>query len=225
MIKGILFDYDSTLSSRYESACKMYRRMMRLVLPQMDPSSIAFEAMIQRIMYWDEYGTVNKLYVLNKIKEYYAPDMDTGRWRDYWYEHFHECQVPMPGSREVLEELKKSYRLGLVTNGEGISQMAKVKALKLEPFFDTMIASGDFGRDKPDPAIFRQAAADLGLACDETAFVGDTFYTDIAGAAAAGMLPVWFCYEKRTTAEYPVIKITEFTELRKLFPGEGKWKE
>ena len=213
MIRGILFDYDSTLSSRYESAYRMYRHLMHQILPDMDTSSLAFEAMIQRMMYWDQYGTVDKSYVIEKIRDRYAPGIDVRKWKDYWYAHFHEFQVPMPHAEEILTELQKKYRLGLVTNGAGVSQLAKVRALGFEKFFSVMIASGDFGSDKPDPAIFRKAAEELGLPCEEIAFIGDTFPTDIAGAIAAGMKPVWLCYEKRTVSESPVTKISDFEEI------------
>lgn len=225
MIRGILFDFDSTLSSRYESAYRMYRHLMHAILPDMDPASLAFEAMIQRIMYWDQYGTVNKAYVIERIRDNYAPGIDVRKWNDYWYAHFHEYQVLMPHAAEILEELQKKYRLGLVTNGAGKSQLAKVYALGLEKYFPVMIASGDFGSDKPDPAIFRKAAEELDLPCEEVAFVGDTFQTDIAGAYAAGMKPVWLCYEKRTVSDYPVTKISDFAELRDMFLGDALWNE
>ena len=225
MIKGILFDYDSTLSSRYESAYWMYRRMMKEILPQADPDSLSFEAMIQHIMVWDQYGTVKKTYVLEKIRDTYAPGIDIPKWNDYWYAHFHECQVIMPHAREILAELKEKYRLGLVTHGNKESQMAKVYALGLDKYFDFSITSGEFGKDKPDPAIFRKAAEEMGLACEEIAFIGDTFWTDIYGALASGMKAVWLCYEKKTISAYPVTKIHEFEEIRTLFLGDTTWNK
>ena len=47
----------------------------------------------------------------------------------------------MPHAAEILDELQKKYRLGLVTNGAGKSQLAKVYALGLEKYFPVMIPS------------------------------------------------------------------------------------
>ena len=217
MIQAILFDFDGTLSKRYESAYRMYRRMIHGMLPTLDEDSMDFEAIVQRCMYWDEYGTVHKSYVVDNIEKNYAPDIDTDEWVKYWYAHFHECQIHMPGSLEALEKLQKRYRLGLVTNGNGESQMSKVKALNLEHFFEFSIASGDFGKHKPDPEIFLYAADQMRLKPDQIAFVGDTFATDILGAYKAGMLPVWFSYEKRTVSDMDVIQVTNFKEVEQFF--------
>ena len=220
MIKGILFDFDCTLSSRYEAAYWMYRDMMHQILPDMDPESIAFEAMVQDVLYWDQYGTVDKRYVLERFEEKYAPGMDIEKWRDYWYAHFHEFQIPAPHAREILEELQKKYRLGVVTNGNGVSQLAKLKVLDMEKYFPVRIASGDLGISKPDPRIFQIAAEQLGLPCSEIAFIGDNFQADIYGAVQAGMMPVWLCQERKTVSNWPVRKITEFEEIRQIFLEE-----
>mgnify|MGYP003098048126 FL=1 len=44
MIKGILFDFDGTLSNRVESAYFMYRWMVHEMLPEMDVHDIEFES-------------------------------------------------------------------------------------------------------------------------------------------------------------------------------------
>ena len=66
---------------------------------------------------------------------------------------------------------------------------------------------------------------EMGLACEEIAFIGDTFWTDIYGALASGMKAVWLCYEKKTISAYPVTKIHEFEEVRTLFLGDTTWNK
>ena len=44
--------------------------------------------------------------------------------------------------------------LGLVTNGDGVMQRAKVTALALDDRLDVIVVSDEFGTAKPDPAIF-----------------------------------------------------------------------
>jgi len=44
---------------------------------------------------------------------------------------------------------------------------------------------------KPDPAIYRLALAELGLAASRVLAIGDSLHTDIAGAAGAGIDSLW----------------------------------
>ena len=44
---------------------------------------------------------------------------------------------------------------------------------------------------KPDPEIFRRAAARLGVSCESCIYVGDHPVNDIQGAKSAGMRPVY----------------------------------
>lgn len=223
MIKGILFDYDGTLSARYIAAVRMYHHMIHMISSkEYDP--LEEETMVQQIMMWDEFGTLNKRYVMDNMKKNYFPDMDAAYWTDYWYAHFDEVQVPMPGSREVLLELKKHYKLGILSNGESASQHAKITKLGLEDIFEQVIVSGDYQIDKPDVRIFQIAAERLGCSCEETAMVGDTFYRDITGAVRAGMYPVYYCYEKRCYTEYPVQQAADYNDIRHIFIDGKLWE-
>src|SRR5690606_34560020 len=69
-----------------------------------------------------------------------------------WYrEHMPEIKL-REGVIEFLEELKNhQVPLGLITDGRSISQRNKLKALKIEGFFDDIIISEEFGSEKPDP--------------------------------------------------------------------------
>jgi putative hydrolase of the HAD superfamily len=92
-------------------------------------------------------------------------------------------QVPM-----VLQELKKKYKVGLVSNF-AYPPAIKEALLKfdLSKFFDTVIISGDVGWRKPSPKIFERALNSLKVSASETVFVGDDPFHDIAGAKQLGM--------------------------------------
>lgn len=216
MIKGILFDYDGTLSCRYESAYHMYQFLLGEISNH-TLSGLDLETKVQRCMMWDQFGTVNKMYVIENIRDSWFPDIDVKYWTDFWYADFDRFQLAMPGSKEVLKELKKKYRLGVLSNGDSASQHAKITYLGLDDMFDHVIVSGDFGIHKPDVRIFQKAAEIMELECSEIAMVGDTYFTDISGAIQAGMMPVWYCYEKRCATDTDVTIAENFEEIRKLF--------
>lgn len=217
MLKGIIFDYDGTLSKRYVSAYHMYRWIIHEVLPDLDEDSFDFEMIVQRCMIRDEFGNIGKRHTLSFLKDEYVPDLDVEYWQNVWSRKFAEFQTLMDGCIELLEDLSKKYTLGIMTNGDGDSQNAKVSASGIRKYFHTVIACGDYGIQKPDPEIYRIAAEKMGLKCEEIAFVGDTFATDIAGAIRSGMYPVWLCHEHKGISKYPVKQISDLKEVRELF--------
>lgn len=97
-----------------------------------------------------------------------------------------EEHVPM-----VLQELKKKYRLGLVSNfayPPAIKQT--LRKFRLSKFFDVIVISGDVGWRKPSPKIFEKALEALHVSDSEAVFVGDAPFHDIAGARHVGMKTV-----------------------------------
>jgi HAD superfamily hydrolase (TIGR01509 family) len=60
----------------------------------------------------------------------------------------------------------------------------------LSELFDVLVFSDELEIAKPDPRIFKQALAGLGLRPAECAFVGDNPHTDISGALSAGLFTV-----------------------------------
>ena len=57
--------------------------------------------------------------------------------------------------------------------------------------FDLIGMSDTWGLHKPDPAFFARIAAELRLAPEEIAYVGDRLDNDVRPAAAAGMVAVF----------------------------------
>ena len=91
----------------------------------------------------------------------------------------------------VLKELKKKYRLGLVSNfayPPAIKQT--MRKFRLSKFFDAIVISGDIGWRKPSPKIFEKALEALHVPASEAVFVGDAPFHDIAGARHVGMKTV-----------------------------------
>ncbi|MGE5286190.1 MAG: HAD family hydrolase [Micromonosporaceae bacterium] len=119
-----------------------------------------------------------------------------------------------------LKELER-LRLGVITNGDGAQQRAKLAALGFEAVFEVVIASGDIGCAKPDPRIFHFAAARLGLPPERCLFVGDQRDSDALGALAAGMPALWLNRDARTAPDDQVPEIATLAELPVLVRGTG----
>lgn len=88
----------------------------------------------------------------------------------------------------VLETLRTSYRLGIVSNFPHKKALLNtVKRFDLSQFFEAIVISAEFGVRKPHPKIFQEALRTLNVKAFETVFVGDTLKTDIFGAKNVGM--------------------------------------
>jgi HAD superfamily hydrolase (TIGR01509 family) len=99
---------------------------------------------------------------------------------------------PVEGALGLLAAVHGRVATGVVTNNVASEQRQKIAACGFGPLLDAAIISEDAGVAKPDPRIFRTALDALGRRADESVMIGDGWDTDIAGARAAGIRPIWF---------------------------------
>ncbi|MFJ8624266.1 HAD family hydrolase [Kitasatospora sp. NPDC093550] len=84
------------------------------------------------------------------------------------------------------------WSVGVLTNGAADIQRAKLTAAGILDHVDAVCISEEAGARKPEPEVFRTAAARCGFALPADAWmVGDNPMTDIAGASATGLRTVW----------------------------------
>lgn len=97
----------------------------------------------------------------------------------------------MPGAIPLLNLLRESVSIGIVTNNIAAEQRAKARHCGLEPLIDEFVISEEVGVTKPDPAIFHFALRRLGVTASEAIMVGDSWSVDVLGAQSAGIRAVW----------------------------------
>jgi putative hydrolase of the HAD superfamily len=93
----------------------------------------------------------------------------------------HRPNIVLPDeSRRVLVDLKKGYKLGIVTDGWMPAQELKVKALELENFFDSIIYTEKLGRQywKPSTRGFEKLLEELEVNASEAVYVADNLEKD-----------------------------------------------
>ena len=96
-----------------------------------------------------------------------------------------------PQARSLLDDLRGSHRMALVTNFDHPSLVhSRLAKLGLTQYFDAVVVSGEVGSRKPDPGIFSLALDKIGMAAEDVAFIGDSVEDDIRGAKAIGMTPI-----------------------------------
>ncbi|KAJ8925330.1 hypothetical protein NQ315_009160 [Exocentrus adspersus] len=104
-----------------------------------------------------------------------------------WLQLRYDYLTLTPEVKNLIHSLRQHYFVALITNGPSCGQWEKVERLKLKPFFDTILVSGDLPYEKPHYKIFHDACDHLGIAPHQCIMVGDKLKTDILGGIQAGL--------------------------------------
>ena len=141
--------------------------------------------------------------------------------RDYW-EMVKSRTRLFPETEAVLERLASEYRLGVITNTQGMRSSGEHRLAmfpELERFFEVIIVAGEAGvPPKPHPEPFLICLEKLGIAPDEAVYVGDDWRIDICGARGVGIQPVWLQHHS-VSRKWPSVEtsIPIITNLEELF--------
>ncbi len=129
----------------------------------------------------------------------------------------------MPHVVEVLTELRKRYRLAIISNVLPTTNAERVHEILREAglldYFDEVIVSSEAGYSKPAEQIFTIALERLNVKPDEAVMVGNLISTDIFGGNRVGMKTVLLqCGQEyqRSDWEKPTHTIHSLEELLKL---------
>ncbi|XP_067330764.1 N-acylneuraminate-9-phosphatase isoform X2 [Channa argus] len=92
----------------------------------------------------------------------------------------------------LLKQLRRRYKLLLLTNGETLTQREKVEASGCGGFFDAIVIGGEHAEQKPFLSIFTLCFKLLEVEAQNCVMVGDSLDTDIQGGFNAGVrATVW----------------------------------
>jgi pyrophosphatase PpaX len=128
------------------------------------------------------------------------------------------------GVMETIETLKKKgYKLAIVTTKREDVAFKGLRLMKLDHFFDVMIAYDHVKKVKPDPEPIFLALEKLDSVPEETLMVGDNFHDVLAGKNAgtktAGV--AWTIKGRDYLAKYePDYMLENMTDLLTIL-GEG----
>ena len=110
----------------------------------------------------------------------------------------------------TLNELKKKYTIGIISNGNTYPER-----IGHEKLFDFVFFAQDYGYEKPDPMIFSIALEKIGCKNTELLHIGDSLKSDVLGANNAEIKSVWLnrTKEKNETEIIPDFEITSLLDL------------
>ena len=205
-IRAVFFDFDDTLDNR-DAAC---RQGLTAFLKHYYPSLTAEEiTRRQEEMFRYQRGEYGNIIDYPTLIQHFLTvwpaeipaDPKRALWR--FYHGFAAGGKLHPDVLSTLTTLRKrGYPIGIITNGHRIPQTCKMDHSGLRPYVDLMVLAGEEGVQKPNPALFRMAAARLGVSPTACLYVGDHPKNDIGGARAAAFKTVLKLADH--TADHPI---------------------
>ena len=174
-LDAVLFDLDGTLADSMHSIAEAlsetlgeqgYRTSPAELMPHFGPG---MQSVIRRAVGVDE-AEAERLYAL------YLPN---------YYERYMPDTPPLPGAGELIEDLAARLPLGIVTSKLEAGARSLVANLGWSEHFGPIVGRDTTGIMKPRPEPLLHALAELGIAGDRAAYVGDTEEDMQAALAAA----------------------------------------
>lgn len=136
-------------------------------------------------------------------------------------------QVMQQNAREVVVELScRGYCLGIISNVITEREIPDwLEEDHLSQYFKSVVLSSVFGRRKPDPEIYLEAARQAGVDPARSVYVGDNPKRDVLGTRQAGFGMAILMIEPEeleknppTGENVPDYIIRDFSELLDIFP-------
>ena len=107
----------------------------------------------------------------------------------------HEPVIHLEESaKEILPELKKTKRLGMITDGRPEGQRKKIRALGIQELFEIIIITDELGgaeMRKPNPRAFEMVREYFGTPYGKMVYVGDNIAKDFQAPEMIGMQCIW----------------------------------
>ncbi len=96
-----------------------------------------------------------------------------------------------PDVKRVLNELRMSYRLALISDAQSCYALPEIHAVGLEGYFESIVISSHHGFRKPDSRLFQKTLDNMRLEPTEVIWVGNDMFRDIYGARLLGIKNIY----------------------------------
>jgi HAD superfamily hydrolase (TIGR01549 family) len=201
-IKGVFFDLHGTilLSDDIDGAWDRWARAFHAAMEEKgaDIAFDGFRELLQNLFEGPEPDFIEpgfslfmkRVKVLSERLKIDLPNEEIRPLVDTIIRVWHQGMYLDEETVPVIERLKESYKVGLITNWEHTPRIYELlRELDAEELFDCVVVSDGVGHAKPDPRVFKPAFNITDVKAEESIYVGD-MDVDIEGAINAGMQPV-----------------------------------
>ncbi len=153
--------------------------------------------------------------LLAKAGETQAP----GPFSEVYLQYLSACTDLIEGADSLLETLCSHFRIAILTNGLKAVQRRRFESSAIRDYVSEIIVSVEIGFAKPAREYFDAAFARAGTpARSAVLMIGDSWNSDIQGAAAYGLDTCWYNPSRGPRPLNPAIthEIAELQELLKV---------
>jgi putative hydrolase of the HAD superfamily len=190
MINTVIFDLDDTLYDEIDY-CRSGFAAVADFLHNANPS-ISKQSFFNEL--WNQFQNNNCTRTFNAALESLNLPCDDDLIKQLvriYRDHHPNIKLPAD-SKTVLEQLKDSYTLALLTDGFLPAQKLKVEALGIAPFFATIIYTEELGRDcwKPSPAGFEKILGELHIPAEQAVYIADNAAKDFIAPNRLGITTI-----------------------------------
>jgi HAD superfamily hydrolase (TIGR01509 family) len=203
VIECILFDSDGTLVDSEPLT-------FDLLVEQLEPFGVVLDAEELHLRYrgW-KFGNV--LAELDALHDLGLPADFEPRYRALQYRRFETELRPVPGVPELLRDLRQAR--AVVTSGPLPKVRKALEVTGLARYFgDHVYSACEVGIFKPDPGLYRHAAADMGFARARCLAVEDS-PIGLEAAVGSGIPTVFLNRFGESCRHADVIEITAMSQL------------
>lgn len=217
-LKGIIFDLDDTL---YDCSGTLTKQARMRAAEQMIKDGLAIDkesAYKKQVDYFRRLGP--RCDVFNKIAEEFnikQPSFIENALKAYNSDDVGDIR-PFPDAINVITQLRKKYKIILITSGIFSRQKKKIEVLGLDDIFDEIIIN-DIEKDFTKENDFLEIIKKTGLKPEEFVSVGDRINSEIRIGNRLGMNTVQMLHGRyqemkpKNDLEEPDYKINSLSEL------------
>ena len=202
MIKAILFDLDNTLidfmKMKHESCKAAIDAMIGAGLKRNKE-----QALKELYELYDEYGIEYQQIFQKFVKKINGKiDYRIIAYGVLAYRKIRESNlVTYPKVIPALKELKKHYKLAVVSDAPVVPAWMRLVGLKIDRFFDVVITMADTRKQKTHAAPYKATLRELNIRPEEAVMIGDRIPRDIETARKLGIHTIYARYGDTKKAE------------------------
>lgn len=183
-IDAVIFDMDDTLYSEKEYVKSGYNAI--------EKNFISIKDMSQKL--WDAFLNNKSAIDYALEQEGLLTEENKSKALEIYRNHIPDIHL-YEGIEEMLIELNKTKKIGLITDGRPIGQRNKIKALNLEKYIKEIIVTDELGGvefRKPNLRAFELMQKKFKIPFEKMVYIGDNINKDFIAPEKLGMQVIYF---------------------------------
>ncbi|MEJ2549986.1 MAG: HAD family hydrolase [Anaerolineales bacterium] len=212
MIRGVIFDFGSTLIAFRGEASEVRALATRAMVKKLNEESVRLDndVFIQRFYELLETSfaareasniEISSMSVLRLVLTEFGYAAVADETLEHalacFYKHFEDHWEPMSDLLAVLDEIHEAdYRLGMISNaGNAANVQRLIDKAGIRKYFDPVLISSEVGLRKPHRLLFETVLRRWQLPAEQVVMIGDMLKADVLGAQQVGMHQIWITAE------------------------------